>query len=77
MWAGYVWEVWGVIMWHGAWGGEDHVDARWRLRRRAPFNRIEGWFRLCCGLFDLLMIFMYLMLSFAWDGCLGLCFPRP
>ena len=35
-----------VIMWNGAWDGEGHVDARWCLRRRAPFNGIGGWLRL-------------------------------
>ena len=59
-------------MWHGAWGGEGHVDARLRLRRRTAFNRIGGWFTLCWGLFDLLLIFMRLVFSFAWDGCLVL-----
>jgi len=28
--------------------GEGHIDARWRLRRRAPFDGSGGWFRLCC-----------------------------
>ncbi len=52
-------------------GGEGHVDARWRLRRRVAFNGIgsngiEGWFSLLCGLSYLLMIFMCLLLSFAF-----------
>ncbi len=28
MWTECVWWVVGAAMWHGAWGGEDHVDAR-------------------------------------------------
>jgi hypothetical protein len=31
----------------------------------------------CTGASDVLMIFICLLLSFAYDGCLVLCYPRP
>ena len=31
-----------VMMWHCAWGGECHVDVRWRWRRRAAFDGNGG-----------------------------------
>ncbi len=64
-------------MLHGARGGKGHVDARWRLRRRAALNGIEGRFWLCWGLSDLIIIFMCLLLSIECGGCLVLCFRRP
>ena len=67
----------GGIMWHDAWDGEGHDDARWRLRRRAAFNGTKGWFWFYLGLSGLLMIFICLLLSFACDNYLVLCFFRP
>ncbi len=61
-------------MWHCAWGGECHIDARWRLRRRAAFNRFGGWVSLCYGLCVCFVVLLCNLFPFAWGGFLVLCF---
>ncbi len=51
-------------MWQGAWGRKSHVDARWRLRRRAAFNGSLGHFGLVVSLLGNLVVFMCLNSSF-------------
>ena len=57
-------------MWHCAWDGECHVDARWRLRRQAAFNGIGGEVSLSCGLSFLVVVLLWNLFPFAWGGFL-------
>ena len=55
-------------MWHGAWGWEGHVDARWRLRHRAVLN---GGLGLCvCIQLGLIVVLwaVEMCLSFSMVG---------
>ena len=57
-------------MWHCAWDGECHVDARWHLRRRAAFNDSVGCVGLREGLFGLM--FCLACLGFSFMSIIGL-----
>jgi hypothetical protein len=55
---------------HGAWGWEGHVDARWRLCRRAAFNGSVARFKLVVSVVGYLFASLCLFFPFV---CLMVC----